>query len=262
MTDDATSASVNAMGNKKDFDEWFDVDAAVYNLHAAAIEAGALSGDPGAASPLHTSMAHDHSNNLCKCTKDPCRVQAFCFALGEVVRYREESKVLAPFIDAADKTEDVRRDLRKLVSRYVPVLDWFDQQSIEEHRLERDLGPRLQRHFHEVLCVLPKDIRESLGVLQVLFDQLEQLEGKLRGIPWSFALQQSNHAKRAKLLLTAVYQHLRLGGLKYSEIAALVPDDLGPEGADERVRDRMQAAKRLFRFAHGDRRGDSETREP
>jgi len=184
MTDGATAASVNAIGNKRVFDEGFDLDIAVYNLHAAAIQAGALpERDPQAVSPAFTSMAHDHSNNLCECTKNPCRIQALCFALAEVVRYREESRALAHFIDAADKTADMRTDLQKLVSRYVPVLDWFDQQSIEEHRLERDLGPRLQRHFHEVLCVLPKEIRESLGALQVLFDELEQLEGKLRGIP-------------------------------------------------------------------------------
>lgn len=239
MTDSATATSVNAIGNKKVFDEGFDLDLAVYNLHAAAIHAGALpERDPQAASPAYTSMAHDHGNNLCECTKNPCRIQALCFALAEVVRYREESRVLAPFIDAADRTANMRRDLRKLVSRYAPVLDWFDQQSIEEHRLERDFGPRLQRHFHEVLCVLPKDIRESLGGLHVVLDQLEQLEGKLRGIPWSFSLQQPNRAKRAKLLLTAVYQHLRHGGLTYAEIAALVPDDLGTNNADERVRKR------------------------
>ena len=217
----------------------FDVDDALRALHAEAIKAGAVpNGDPRAESPLHTSMAHFHRDDQPTCKKQPCRIWGLCLALYELVQYRDELKVAAPFIEAADQTENLRRAILDAGVNYHETFEWFRTQSLEHHRLDSEFDLGLPRHNHNLLCKRPQQILVSLTALEVL---VEHFEGELRELTFSFELQQSNHEKRSSLLLTAVYQQLKRGGITYSEIAELVPDELGKKGADERVRKRVKS---------------------
>lgn len=84
----------------------------------------------------------------------------------------------------------------------------------------------------------------TFGVLAPAIElaaELRSFEATTRSLVWSRQLQQPAGKTPSELLLTAIYQHLRWGGLKYDEIEALV---LGKrwKGADERVRARVKAA--------------------
>ena len=217
-----------------DIDIGFDLDAAIYTLHAEAIAAGAMpQDDPRAINSLLVALSHNHSQASLNCRKSPCNIEALCFALEELVRFRSEATELAPLINAADQTENMRRAHHRALSNYMETLEWFRKTCEEQYRLERHLGSFPSQLDRELICDLPYKILELSTSLQVL---LERLETELRGIPLSFTLQQSNHKKRSKFLLTAVCQHLSRGGYKPEVIAEMVPDQLGALGAAERFR--------------------------
>src|SRR5262249_17341105 len=122
--------------------------------------------------------------------------------------------------------------------QYNAAIDAVLRRSEERHRFEAE-HPGLMIHDHELLCVRPLRI---LRTMTMLFQQLQGFDDELRGLAYSRELQQPGDTKRGDLLLTAVYQHLRWGQLKYAEIAELVPDGNGPKGAAERVRARVKSA--------------------
>src|SRR5664280_2913363 len=167
----------------------FDVDAAIRTLHAAAIEAGAVSeGDPRAKSPLLTSKAHFHRDDQPTCTNRPCRIRGLCLALYELVQYLDERRYVAPFIEAADQTENLRRAILDAAVLYQPTLEWFRTQSLEYHRLEEATG---QRHDHKMVCERPHQILVSMSALEAL---VEHFELELRGLTWSCLLYTSDAA--------------------------------------------------------------------
>ncbi len=217
----------------------FDLEAAMKTLHAEAIKAGAVpEGDHRAVNPLYTATAHLHGVEHDRCKKSPCRVAGLCHALYELVQFRDEVNVATPFIAAADETEVMRKAMFEAGIQYAKTLERRLVDSEKIHQQETEQEPSFQRHNHDVLCVCPERIIQLMAELQML---LEVFEDKLRSLPGSFQLQQSSYSKRSTLLLTAVYQHLRWGGLKYAKIAELVPDELGKKkGADERVRGRVK----------------------
>jgi hypothetical protein len=222
------------MAKRKDNQLGFDADAALDTLHKEAIKAGAVpQEDPRAGNPMSTAIAHLHTIQSDRCRENPCRVAGLCHALFELVQYRAQADGAAEFIEAANETEV----MFEAGSRYLEMLDSLGKKAEEILQREIEQGPTFERHDHEVLCVLPRCICQQVTELQ---RSLELFEDKLRAMPSSFQLQQSSHQKNCTLLLTAVYQHLKWGGLKYAEIAKLVPDDLGRKGADDRVRHRVK----------------------
>jgi len=192
---------------------------------------------PRAINSLLVALSHNHSQASLNCRKKPCNIEALCFALEELVRFRSEATELEPFINAADQTENMRRAHHMALSTYMETLEWFRKTSEEQHRLERHLESFPSQLDRELICDLPYKILELSTSLQVL---LERLETKLRSIPLSFTLQQSNHKKRSKFLLTAICQHLSRGGYKPEAIAEMVPDQLGTIGAAERYRQKIK----------------------
>lgn len=213
-------------------DVGFDLDAAISVLHREALAAGAIPrADPRADDPRFTAIAHQHAFGDRGCERSPCRIAGICLALDELVTYRDEAKAGAPFIIAADATEEMLKAFDKAASRYVEVLGTFAGYATERH----DVSGR--RHGHQVMCVQPEQVVDDMTALR---SSLETLERDLRGVLSSFQLQQRRGTKRSALLLTAVYQHLHWGGLTYAEIASLVPDDHGRRSAEERVRSRVK----------------------
>ncbi|MDX2053050.1 MAG: hypothetical protein SFV15_11695 [Polyangiaceae bacterium] len=216
----------------------FDIDAAVLSLNRAAIAAGAIPDDderqPG---PTETAEFHLHGYGSTTCTKSPCRAAGLCHALYEVVQYRREA-ANEEIIEAADATELMRKAFRKYGDKYMKTLEALSARSDQRHRQLRALGRKEPRSEHETLCRLPE---RAIIEMSALRSTLEELEERLRGYNSSFELQQSRDKRSADLLLTAVYQHLRWGGLTYSEIARLVPDGRGSRGEIARIRDRIKS---------------------
>jgi hypothetical protein len=119
--------------------------------------------------------------------------------------------------------------LSAAIDRYLVALAPILQSVHDAHR-------RVSFHDHMV-CV------GTAGVLAPAIElaaELRSVEATTRSLVWSRQLQQPAGKTPSELLLTAVYQHLRWGGLKYDEIEALV---LGKrrKGASERVRARVKA---------------------
>lgn len=136
-------------------------------------------------------------------------------------------------IAAANETELFRKAMLTAGKRYTRTIEDVLLRSQKRHELARTLGRTETREQHKTLCVLPAQAVMEASQLLVT---LHKLEMGLRASVWSFELQQSNDKRRGALILGAVYQHLRWGGLTYAEIARLVPDGLGSRGAAERVR--------------------------
>lgn len=217
----------------------FDIDAAVFTLHREALAAGAIpEGDNPHPGALETARAHMH-DSADQCAKSPCRTAGLCFALYELLQYRFEVQDPKGLIAAADETEIMRKALRKAGERYVQTIENLVEESEERHRRYITLGQKETKDQHEILCRLPV---RALHEMTALRRTLEKLERKLRGGVASFDLQQSGDKKRGDLLLKAVYQHLRWGGMTYVEIATLVPDGGGRLKAGDRVRDRCKGA--------------------
>lgn len=216
----------------------FDIDAAVLSLYRAAIKAGAIPDDderqPG---PTETAAFHLHGYESTTCTKSPCRAAGLCHALHELVQHRNEVAD-KEIIKAADATELMRKTFRKCGDKYMETLEALSARSDERHRQLRSLGRKEPRSVHETLCRLPE---RAIIEMATLNETLNELEQRLRAHNWSFDLQQSQDKRPADLLLTAVYQHLRWGGLTYAEIARLVPDGRGSIGEIARIRDRIKS---------------------
>jgi len=217
------------MSDREPHDVRFDVEAAIGAIHRAAVEAGAVSASDGRAEdPKSVSLAHSHGARESSCRKSPCRVGGLCYALRELLQYREGISQGGEFIAAADKTED----MCIATDAYVGQLRSLLNQGLDAHDSEADDSPDFVSHDHDMLCVLPYRLIELITEMRPLLDSLTL---KLRGHFYSFELQQSNHRKRSDLLLTAVLQHLDWGGLKAEEIYALVPDGDGQLGFRERL---------------------------
>jgi hypothetical protein len=199
----------------------FDLEAAISTLHTRALEAGAVpEGDWRAEDPWNTANAHMHGKDGRSCTKTKCRVGGLCYALKELLFYKRGQAGAAPFIAAADDTETMCKAMFKAGGRYIKTLERLRNDSQTLHQQEAE-------HHHEILCVRPAHILKLMIELQ---RSLVNFEDELRGLLWSFQLQQSSHAKGGHLLLSAVRQHLAWGGLEDEEIAELVPDGLGTIG--------------------------------
>jgi hypothetical protein len=220
-------------------DVGFDVDQATLVLHAEAIAAGAVpKGDFRANNPHDTAEAHLHGLGGALCEESPCRLAGICHALYELTQYRIEARDAEGHIAAADATEQMRKVLRKHGAEYAITLERLLAQSVERHRVNGEIGRTEPASRHEIFCTLPaQTLQEMTGFLLTL----ERFEGELRASMSSFELQQSGDKRPRDLLLTAVYQHLRWGGLKYEQIAELVPDGLGVRDAAERVRARVNS---------------------
>ena len=217
----------------------FDVEGAIRTLHTEAVLAGALpKDDPRALSPEQTAEAHLHGFGNIKCEQSPCRTAGLCHALYELLLYRSEASDVDGVVAAADETERVRKEFVKHGVEYLKALEKLVEKSEERHQLLRAFGRKEPKAQHRVLCRFPARIMDEMIQLRV---SLVRFEKELRGSVWSFQLQQSGDSRSADLLLTAVYQHLRWGGLKYKEIADLVPDGGGSRGRGERVRSRVKS---------------------
>jgi hypothetical protein len=132
----------------------------------------------------------------------------------------------------------MRKAFENAGDRFMPILEKLLGQSEQRHRDAVQLGVAEARSEHDILCMRPGQLIVQMTALLL---NLERFERELRGRVSSFELQQSGDKRAANLLLTAVYQHLHWGGLSYAEIATLVPDELGPLGAKERVRSRVRS---------------------
>ncbi len=215
----------------------FDLEQAIEVLHREAIAAGAVPhDDPRAAGPALTASAHGHAFGE-NCTKSPCRAAGLCLALQELIQFKAEAQDPEGFIVAADETEHMRKELQKNGDQYVKALEILLRRSEERHQRLETLCAKELEGQHELLCELPVQVLQQMADLR---DSLEKLEGGLRGAVWTFELQQSGDKRSANLLLTAVCQHLKWGGLTYAEIARLIPEG-GPQGAAERVRKRVKS---------------------
>ena len=217
----------------------FDIDTATFTLYRAAIAAGALANNTGGPDGIRdVAEAHLHGLGPSRCSRSPCRTAGLCHALYELVQYRHEAKDPEGVIAAANAAEAMRKALLKAGNEFMPVLERLLNQSVERHRHAVELGIVEPRSEHEILCVRPEQLAVQTTTLLLNLDRFErELRGRIR----SFELQQSGDKRPGNLLLTAVYQHLRWGGISYAEIARLVPDESGPQGMEERIRSRVKS---------------------
>lgn len=217
----------------------FDLDCATYTLHREALAAAALpSNSAGPDGIADVAEAHLHGLEPSRCSRRPCRTAGLCHALYELVQYRREVTDPQGIIAAANAAETMRKALQKAGNQFMPILEKMLDQGDQRHRDAVQVGAVEARSEHEILCNRPGQLVVQLTRLLLNVDRFER---ELRGRVSSFELQQSGDKRSANLLLTAVYQHLHWGGISYAEIAALVPDDVGPRGAEERVRARVRS---------------------
>lgn len=215
----------------------FDIDAATLTLYREALAAGAIANNAdGPDGMSDVAGAHLHGLEPSRCSRRPCRTAGLCHALYELVQYRLEAP--QGVVAAANAAEAMRKALQRAGDQFMPILKNLIEQSDQRHREAVQLGIVEARSEHEILCTRP-----ALLVVQVseLLLNVDRFERELRGRVSSFELQQSGDKRSGNLLLTAVYQHLHWGGLSYAEIAKLVPDEVGPRGAEERVRSRVRS---------------------
>ncbi len=217
----------------------FDIDAATRVLYREALAAGAIpSNADGPDGIRDVAEAHLHGLEASRCSRSPCRTAGLCHALYELVQYRREVTDPQGVIAAANAAEAMRKALQNAGDQFMPILEKLIEQSDRRHGDAVQLGAVEARSEHEILCTRPGQLVCQLTGLLLNVDRFER---ELRGRVWSFELQQSGDKRSANLLLTAVYQHLRWGGISCAEIATLVPDEVGSRGAEERVRSRVRS---------------------
>lgn len=227
------------MAKRKRDDVGFDVEKAIAALHREALVAGAVpQDDHRAASPLQTARAHLHGLGRSSCKRGPCRVAGLCHALVEIGEHRGELERSKELLEVLEQTHEVSKWLGYSGFRYVQALNALVEHGKARHASEENLGLARPAHDHALLCVRPLRIMRPLTAV---LRSLDGFEEALRESVSSRALRQPADRKRADVLLTAVWQHLDWGGLTYAEIAKLVPDRNGPNGAAERVRARVRS---------------------
>jgi hypothetical protein len=228
------------MTKRRDANVEFDVDAAIAALHREALAAGAVpDGDSRATSPHLTALAHLHGLEPPTCNQLPCRTAGLCLALCELLQYQAETRDLRPLLDASDRSREASAWMAKNGLRYAEALETLVNHGHERNRAAVELGTAAPAHEHDLLCVRPDNIIQSLAALN---ESLGRFDEDLRGLVRSREVQQGGTGKRSGLLLRAVHQHLRWGGFPYAEIAALVPDGHGARDAAERARTRVRSA--------------------
>lgn len=255
------------MARRKRDDVGFDVDKAIATLHREALAVGAVpADDPRAASPQHTARAHLHGLEPSSCKRSPCRLAGVCHALIEITEHRAELERSKELLDVLEQTHEVSKWLGKSGFRYVEALNALVEHGKGRHASEATLRLAPPAHDHALLCVRPLRIMQPLTALLCSLDNFEEA---LRESVSSRALRQPADRKRADVLLTAVWQHLDWGGLTYAEIAKLVPDRNGPNGAAERVRARVRSKnarcvmpRELHPALAADRRRPDKRRKP
>lgn len=217
----------------------FDIDAATLTLYREALAAGAIPNNANGPDGIReVAEAHLHGLEPSGCSLHPCRTAGLCHALYELVQYRREAADPHGVVAAANAAEAMRKALQKAGDQFMPILEKLIEQSEQRHRDAVPLGSVEARSEHEILCTRPGQLVVQMTGLLLNVDRFER---ELRGRVSSFELQQSGDKRSANLLLTAVYQHLRWGGISCAEIATLVPDEVGPSGAEERVRSRVRS---------------------
>ncbi|MBI3206134.1 MAG: hypothetical protein HYZ29_31650 [Myxococcales bacterium] len=226
------------MARRKRDDVGFDVGKAIAALHLEALAAGAAQDDPRAASPQHTARAHLHGLEPSSCKRSPCRLAGFCHALAEITEHRTELERTKELLDVLEQTHEVSKWLGNSGFRYVQALNALVEHGKDRHASEEKLRLARPAHDHALLCVRPLRIMRPLTAF---LQSLDNFEDDLRELLLSRHLRQPADRKGADVLLTAVWQHLDWGGLTYAEIARLVPDRNGPNGAAERVRSRVRS---------------------
>lgn len=127
--------------------------------------------------------------------------------------------------------------LREQILKFGPLVRELEESSSALHERERELAAPGTLHNHQLTCVLPREaLKHSVELLKIL----KVLDDKLPELIESSELKQAPTPNPRALLLTAVAQHLRWGGLKYREIMQLVPDGMSDDKG-ERVRQRVHA---------------------
>ena len=198
------------------------VERALATLHAEALVAGAPCNEPGKAA----YEAHLHGiESPPRCTAKPCRLGGLCLALFELTQYQREALLSMAFVDAAKEAANMREALDRFLVTLAPVV----------HRVAKTHW-RVALHDHSVCA-------SAIGVLPLAIELTASLDGfadTMRRHVWSQELQQPRGKKKTDLLLIAMYQHLKWGGLKHAEMARLVLGD-ETKGAADRVRARLKS---------------------
>jgi len=174
-----------------------------------------------------------------RCPNSPCRLGGVCFALHELLQYKREtgSRRSQAIIATMNAAYELWRLLREQILKCGPLVRELDETSRELHEWEQEHGALGMLHNHQLTCILPREaLKHSVEVLRVL----KTLDDKLPGLIETSELSQAPVPNRRALLLTAVAQHLRWGGITHKEIAQLVPDGMREDGG-ERVRQRARA---------------------
>jgi hypothetical protein len=224
-----------ATAKRKRTDVGFDVDRAIDKLHRAAFASGALpKADPDIVAPEITAAAHLHGVGPKQCTDYPCRLGGLCHALLELTQYRAELKSLKPLVEAAERTEEMRKWLRNEGYRYAKTLNAWIELGGARHDFERKIGAQIPMHDHQQLCEQPRRILYCMTALLKSFEGVDP-----RKVFQSSELRQPTTRKRGALLLAAVWQHLDWGGLPYEEIFELVPSFVRTQNAKDVVRDHI-----------------------
>jgi hypothetical protein len=229
----------------------FDVVAASDALRAAAIAEGATV-PKGAPNPLFVAVQHAglHGvSNEHRCTKRPCRLAGACFALWEVLDYRELTERAPEIVAAADACERLRATLvPHLRKNGPPVYKPADVAltALVEASNARDAA---RKRGDRTVSAIPHDVldhwtREVAIAYWALTEALKGYDAAMRSLVTTRELQQPSGAKRSGLLLRAICQHLHWGGFTWKEIAELVPDADG-ENESEFAVDRARHRYRL-----------------
>ncbi len=197
--------------------------SAIARLHAEAPTAGAQPSPHRRGEADYSSHLHGVESPP-RCVVQPCRLGGLCHALYEVWQYQNEAQWGRPFLDAADEAGKFRAASAAFMETLAPVL----------HRVF-EMHNRVPFHDHAICA---RAVRVFPSAVE-LTAELSEWEDAMRGLVWSEELRQPKGKKPAELLLTAVCQHLRWGGITYTEIARLVLGD-GSRHAAERIRKRVK----------------------
>jgi hypothetical protein len=169
----------------------------------------------------------------------PCRAAGVCFALHELTRDQFDATNYGELLAAADSLGELRKAILKESDGFTAALESISRVRDRLAEGDRSMEFEGRRHLRDLTFVFPQLIFSLTGSL---LTTLAAFEAGVRSLPSGGDLRQPTDQNTADLLLTAVYQHLRWGGLKFPEIARLIPD--GKEGGDpaDRARKRIDSA--------------------
>jgi hypothetical protein len=171
-----------------------------------------------------------------RCNAEPCNIAGVSFALLELATFALESMEVPNLTGDVAELASKMNDLAPLLSRVRGAIEQV--KSDAPFAQFTPPGNALVPQWGEYLGLV--------GTLEGAGDKLAAAQEELRNYFLSPLLRNPpapGRGRNPQLLLTAVWQHLARGGLKWSQIADLVPDAIPGDRAAlrDRIRKRAQS---------------------